>query len=111
MKAVRQVLAPSDRAALSRIARTTMPASRLFAEPGERCVARLETFLTSVSPSVRTGYLALLHAITRLAGGGDDASVGRALERWRTSGYPRRAAVRALTAPLKVAHFSDPAMY
>src|SRR5262249_58259324 len=49
-------------------------------------------------------------SLRRLAGLSVDRRL-HILEGWRTGGYLRRSALRALLSPLKMSHFDDPAFF
>ncbi len=119
MRAARHCFSDRERASLIVLARASMPAGSLFAAGGVDCVDRVEGFLGQAPPAVLSGFramvwaleaAALLHhrrALSRLS----DDKVGSLLERWRQGDYVRRTMLKLLTAPLKVAHYSDPKMY
>lgn len=108
-----------ERAALAAVARAAMPAGRVFPAAGETTVTKLERFLASSPPAVAKGYRAMLWSLeaSALLHHGrplarlDDARLEALLERWRTGDYGRRTVLRLLTAPLKIAHYNDEAMY
>ncbi len=95
-----------------------MPAGQIFPAAGEPAVDRLEQFLAA-TPWAAKGYRTLLwtlEASALLHHGRPLARISGAkrlalLESWRSGDYARRSALRALLAPLKAAHFSDPAFY
>ena len=93
-----------------------MPAGKVFRAADERCVTKLEQFLIESGAAIAQSYRGLLWALEsgalvkhqrRLASLSDDEMVALC-EQWRHGRFPTRAAIRAITAPLKVTHFSDP---
>ena len=109
----------SERAALTRVAQATMPAGKVFHAADERCVNMLEQFLVESGSAIAQSYRGLLWALEsgslikyrrRLAQLSDDEML-TLCEQWRHGRFPTRAAIRAITAPLKVTHFSDPAFF
>jgi hypothetical protein len=108
-----------ERAALAAVARASMPRGKIFPGGGAASAAKVELFMTAAPGSMRKGYRALIWAL-------DAAALARHLrpldrlsneqvlaliESWRGGDYARRMMLRLLTAPLKAAHFNDPAMY
>jgi choline dehydrogenase-like flavoprotein len=115
----RTLFSSSERAALTALARATMPAGRIFPGAGAAAVEKVENFIALSPPSVGQGYRALVWALEaaalvhhrrRLAHLGAD-ELAQLLDRWRHSDYPTRTMLRLLTTPLKVAHYNDPKMY
>ncbi len=108
-----------ERAALVAIAEAALPAGAVFPGAGPAAVARVEQFIGGLPAPARTAYrglirtfevLAVLHHGRRLTSLPVRARLGL-LDRWRTGDVARRNALRALVAPIKVAHFDDPAFY
>src|SRR3989442_11800064 len=112
-------LGPRERAALTAVARASMPEGRWFAGGGTRAVEKVDNFLALSPPSVARGYRAMLLALDAWAVARHRASLASLptgtvlalLESWRTGDIARRTVVRMLTAPLKIAHYNDPRMY
>src|SRR5882672_6925675 len=112
-------LSDGERVTLAAIAEAVMPAGQRFPGADGRTVARMEGYLAQVGDRARLGVRALLGMV-------DASSYARhlrpfarlsadrrtaLLESWRTGSYLRRMALRALTMPLKIAHFDDPAFF
>lgn len=112
------MLTTSERTQLELLAETALPAGRILPGATAATVRRLETFLGELPPAVLAGYRklilaldaqALLQTRTRFAKlpFGRRVEVLDALE----NGEASRLLLRGLLAPLKVAHFDDPAVY
>ncbi len=105
-------------ATLVALAAAALPPGRIFPGAGESAARRTEEFVGSISGLLGRGYSALLSAldVTSIAQTGSrfhTLPVGRrlaVLETWEATDTGRLA-VRALTGPLKVMHFDDPALY
>ena len=110
---------PRERQLLTAIAEAVIPPGAVFPGAGAASVRRVEKYLHDAGSAAFSGYRAMLWAV-------DASSLlrhGRSLhhltsdertallEGWRTGDYARRLLVRALYAPLKVAHFNDPELY
>jgi glycine/D-amino acid oxidase-like deaminating enzyme len=101
------------------IARAAMPKGERFPAADERCVEKVDNFLALSPPGVAKGYRAMLYALEASAllhhrrplASLDEGQMLSLLERWRVGDYASRTMVRLLTAPLKLAHFNDAAMY
>jgi choline dehydrogenase-like flavoprotein len=86
---------------------------------GIATVDRVDSFVDQLPGSLQRGLgglLAALDASALLHGRRTFAKLPAAdrlavLERWRRGDPVRRLALRALVAPLKIAHFDDPALY
>ncbi len=108
-----------DRRLLAALAGAAMPAGRIFPAAGDAAVTRLEEFLAPMPPFYARGYKALLLGLDGAAllrhGRSflslDDEERAALLEGWRTGDFARRTALRVLVAPLKAAHYNDPAFY
>ena len=82
-------------------------------------VARAERMLGELAPAARQGYRALLGAVDAWALAGRRSRFARlpmaerleVLESWQRADVARRMGLRALMAPLKVAHFDAPELY
>ncbi len=110
---------PRERRTLAAVAEAVMPAGRVIPGADERVVPKVERFLVDAGPGAARGYRAMLWALDAAAA----LSHGRPLRHlsreavvafldgWRRAGYARRTMLRALLAPLKVAHFDDPEVY
>ncbi len=112
-------LSASERALLVEIARTALPAGDVFPGADAATVARLERFLATLSPTLLQGYRALLTAVQssallryrkRFANLEPDEQLA-VLNAWQRAGIARRLGLRALLAPLKIAHFDNPDFY
>jgi choline dehydrogenase-like flavoprotein len=109
------VFSPAERATLVAIATAAMPPGKVIPGADERCVRGLEGYLGQIGGSAvgamraiaraldAAAYARYLRPFTRLS---SDRQVS-VLEGWRTGGYFRRSALRALLTPLKMAHFDD----
>lgn len=112
------MLTTSERTQLELLAETALPAGRILPGATAATVRRLETFLGELPPAVLAGYRKLILALdaqallqtrtrfTKLPFG-RRVEVLDALE----NGEASRLLLRGLLAPLKVAHFDDPAVY
>lgn len=115
----RTCLTDHERATLLAVAEAAIPAGRTMPGAGAECVAKVENFLALSGSPVVTGYRALLRGVDVAAMGRhlrsfaklDGARRERVLEGWRAGDVVRRTLLRALLAPLKVAHFDDPSFY
>jgi choline dehydrogenase-like flavoprotein len=115
----RPVLTPGERRTLVAIAETALPPGALLPGASAATVERVERFLGEAGPGVTAGYRALIGAVEAAArartlrgfAGLDELGRSRTLEWMRQGGYLRRSSLRALLAPLKIAHFDDPAIY
>jgi choline dehydrogenase-like flavoprotein len=113
------VLSTSQRATLTAIAEAALPAGRLLPAGGAATVARVEEAFAGFPEVARRGWAALLAVLDGVAvvtRGRRFTSLTAAdrlalLEGWADADVARRTALRALVAPLKVAHFDDPALY
>ncbi|HTJ46722.1 MAG TPA: GMC family oxidoreductase N-terminal domain-containing protein [Kofleriaceae bacterium] len=113
-----QVLGGRVRKTIIALAETALPAGVHFPAAGEHTLAKVEQFLRD-DAMMATGYVAMLRALDaaalvrhrRLFADLDDARRLAILESWRVGGWNRRNWLRALMAPLKMAHFDDPAIY
>lgn len=109
----------NDSQILLALAQAVLPAGRYFPAPDHRTVVRTQELLASLPEAVSTGYHRLLTTLDRAARltrgrGLAQLSVGDRLaflESWRRAGVARRLSVRALLAPLKLAHFDNRDFY
>lgn len=100
------------------LAAAALPPGRIFPGAGEAAATKTEDFVSSISPHLGRGYAGLLSALdlwslARTGSRFDALPIGRrleVLEGWEQTDTGRLA-VRALTGPLKVMHFDDPALY
>jgi len=105
-------------ATLVALAEAALPPGRLLPGAGETVAHKTERFLASLPSPVASGYSGLLRALdlwSRARTGARFAAlpIGRrlaVLESWETL-EAGRLGVRALTAPLKLMHFDDPALF
>jgi choline dehydrogenase-like flavoprotein len=111
-------LAPSDHGRLRALAEAALPAGTVIPAAGERSIARLIAMLDRGSPAMRAGYAALLRSLDLAAYamfGGPFARLSPELREEVLAAFERReagrGALRALLAPLKLAHFDDPAVF
>lgn len=119
IRSLPQCLSPRERELLVAIARSALPAGQYFPAAGEATVRKAEAALAGFSPALLQGYRALLMALESSAvvayrrrfGQLTEAERLALLDAWRRGGVARRLSIRALLAPLKVAHFDDPGFY
>jgi choline dehydrogenase-like flavoprotein len=108
-----------ERAVLLAVAEAALPAGNKFPAADAATVQRVEQFFATQPRGVAVGYRALLRVIDGFAwvsrhssfAGLPAAARLALLEQWRGGGLVRRNALRALTVPLKIAHFDDPRFY
>lgn len=101
------------------VARVALPEGRMFREGDADTTARFERFLSGLPPASQTAMRGILWSLGVAAFAGKrrnldaltDGDLEQLIERWRTGSYPQRMAMKILTAPLKLAHFNDRAMY
>jgi choline dehydrogenase-like flavoprotein len=113
------MLSPAERRTLLAVAEAAMPPGKKLPGAGPATVERVERFLAEVGPTVATAYRALITGV-------EAASRARTLRSfpsldldqrvrvlaWLQGGdYLRRFGLRALLAPLKIAHFDDDNVY
>jgi choline dehydrogenase-like flavoprotein len=109
-----------EREILQAIAGTVIPPGRILPGAGNsRSVDRIIALLSSLPPGVLRSFRALLWTIettavarylkpfTKLT----EERQNTFLRSWIRGNIARRAAIRLLTLPLKVAHFNDPALF
>jgi choline dehydrogenase-like flavoprotein len=112
-------LSPQQHRTLIAVAETALPAGRFLPAAGEATAQRVAHFAGTLSGPLQMGLAGLLRGIDALAWFHERRSFVRTaperrlalLERWRTADPIRRLLLRALVAPLKMAHFDDPALY
>jgi len=105
-------------ATLVALAEAALPPGRILPGAGDAVAQKTERFLRSMPRGVMEGYTALLVALdawSRLSTGSrfDALPPGRrvaVLESWETL-EAGQLGVRALTVPLKLMHFDDPAIF
>ncbi len=108
-----------ERRVLMALARTGLPAGKIFPAADAHTVRRVEQFFAGHEPAVRAGYRALLRLIDGAAlvryrrGFAALAEEDRLalLEEWRTGGLAKRSALRGLMVPIKIHYFEDPRLY
>ncbi|RMH38053.1 MAG: GMC oxidoreductase [Deltaproteobacteria bacterium] len=113
------LLSARERAALRAIAEAALPAGRVFPAAGPEVTARVEAFFARAPVAVATAYRAALAAldaaavVRRRSGLAALSPADRLalLEAWQRGDVARRLAVRLVTAPLKAAHFDNPAFF
>ena len=111
-------LTASEHATLAALAVTALPPGRLLPGAGARTIAATLGFVAALDPALLLGYRGLLRALdadARARCGEAFAALplGRrlhVLDAWR-GGDLRRLWLRGLLAPLKLAHFDDPALH
>ncbi len=112
-------LSPRERQIVSDIAEVALPGGRFFPAAGPTTVSRVERMLAGFPPHLVRGYKALLVALesfallTRRRRFGQLSATERLelLESWLSAGVARRLSMRAILAPLKIAHFDNPAFF
>jgi choline dehydrogenase-like flavoprotein len=119
MRETATFLSDGERRILVAIAEAALPAGKYLPAAGSHTVAKVEAFLARLPRPALTAFRAGLRAVdagswlqhrrgfARL----DDAARVEMLDRWRRGGVARRNTIRALTAPLKMAHLDDPGLY
>ncbi len=119
MRETATFLSDGERRILLAIAESALPAGKYLPAAGPRTVAKVEGFLARLPRPALAGFRAALRAVDAAAWLGhrrgfarlDDAARVEMLERWRRGGVAKRNTIRALTAPLKMAHLDDPGLY
>jgi choline dehydrogenase-like flavoprotein len=110
---------PARRTAAA-LARAVLPPGQRFGGADEHTVARYEQLLASFDARSLprfAGMLATLEHAARATHGGrpfsrlDADEADRFLDAWSDGDVVRRTLILALTAPLKMAYFDDPAVY
>ena len=110
---------PRERESLLAIATAIMPPGKRIPGADPRCLDRFEHILGSMGGAAITATRALLGALEADSYARRFKPLSRLsadrrrslLESWRTGGYLRRTALRALLTPLKLAHFDDIALW
>ena len=114
------LLGERERASLLAVAQATMPEGRVFAGGGHArrrqarslpVACRRRRWRAAIAPCCSRSTPGRWRAISGASRRCRRDEVLALLERWRTGDFARRTMVRMLTAPLKLAHFNDPAMY
>lgn len=101
------------------IAEAALPKGQVLPAASLATVARAERVMGELPPTVRQGYRALLGAVEAWALATRRHRFARlpvaarleVLESWQRADVARRLGLRALMAPLKVAHFDSPELY
>ncbi|MEM9493144.1 MAG: GMC family oxidoreductase N-terminal domain-containing protein, partial [Myxococcota bacterium] len=114
-----QCLSPRERQTLSDVAEAALPAGARLPAASSRTIRNAESFLAGLPPRLLQGYKALLVGLESYALMARRRRFGQlavaervaVLEAWLSAGVARRLSMRALLAPLKIAHFDDPAFY
>src|SRR5204863_6348343 len=112
MRETATFLTDGERRTLVAIAESALPAGKYLPAAGARTVAKVEAFLARLPRPALAGFRATVRALDAAAWLGhrrgfarlDDRSRVELLERWRRGGVAKRNMIRALTAPLKMAH-------
>ena len=115
----RETLSPRERDTLRAIAETAIPGGRFVPAAGVATVAKVEDFLHASGPGFTRAYRALVAGVDTAARARHLRGFARLtpaartgmLEWFRGGDYLRRTALRALLAPIKLAHFDDAAFY
>jgi choline dehydrogenase-like flavoprotein len=119
MRETATFLSDGERRILTAIAGAALPAGKYLPAAGKHTVAKVETFLARLPGPALAGYRAALRAVDAAAWVShrrgfarlEDADAIALLDGWRRGGVARRNAIRALVAPLKMAHLDDPGLY
>jgi len=101
------------------LARAAMPPSERIPGAGPRCIGRFEEFLASSDAWIRSFFLNLgriMDSMVRLRRGRRFAALEqqereKILCAWTEGSHHLRLITRAVTTPLKVSHFDDPAIH
>jgi choline dehydrogenase-like flavoprotein len=112
-------LSPGEREIATRLAEAVLPPGKIFPGANSATVDRYEAVMRLGFPGSVAPYRAMLRALDVAAipvTGRRFSSLSRdraeeLLEKWRLGNPAVRGLVGALTAPLKIAHFDDPAVY
>jgi choline dehydrogenase-like flavoprotein len=112
-------LSGRQRETLVAVAETALPAGAWIPSAGPETVDKLDRFLATMPAAMERGLAGLLAGLDAAAWLGHRKRFARVapaarlalLERWRRGDPVRRLVLRALIAPLKLAHFDDPALY
>jgi choline dehydrogenase-like flavoprotein len=112
-------LSGRQRETLIAVAQTAIPAGAWIPAAGAGTVDRLDKFLATMPAAMERGLGGLLTGLDAAAWLGHRKRFARVdaagrlalLESWRHGDPVRRLLLRALIAPLKLAHFDDPALY
>ncbi len=112
-------LSARQREALVAVAETALPAGAWIPAAGAETIDKLEHFLAQMPAAMERGLVGLVAGLDAAAflahrrrfAGTSPAQRLALLERWRHGDPVRRLLLRALIAPLKLAHFDDPALY
>src|SRR5687767_430470 len=113
------VFSTSERETLLAIARAVMPPGKRIPGADERCVSRFDAYLGQIGGAAVGAARALLAGLDAASYASGLRSFARLspekqltlLESWRTGGFVRRTALRALLVPLKLSHFDDPELF
>src|SRR5215208_1961040 len=110
---------PREQQVLRAVAVAVMPHGRRVPGADDRCIRTFETYVANLGDTAIQATRAMLTALDAEAyarrlrpfaklTGDKQRDI---LESWRTGGYVRRTAMRALLTPLKMAHFDDPQLF
>lgn len=119
MARLAQPFTSNEQLRIAAVARATIPAGSFIPAAGAASVAAVTAFVSSLPESVQQGYRAALAALDaecwvryrRSLAALTEAELLVVLEAWQRGGLIRRQALRMLTAPIKLSHFDDPALY
>lgn len=112
-------LSSSQHRTLVAVAETALPAGRFLPAAGEHTVDKVEQFVDKLPSPLQTGIHGLVRGVEAASWINHRRPFAKLapekrlalLEGWRTGDPIRRLMLRALVAPLKFAHFDDPALY
>jgi choline dehydrogenase-like flavoprotein len=108
-----------ERALLSKVAETALPAGTRLRRAGVWTATKLDAFFAGMPSVVRAGFRATLWALETSAWATRRRSFtqlgeeerGQLLDEWHNGTTPLRLALRMLLVPLKIAHFNDRSVY
>ncbi len=114
-----RVFSKRERKILRAVAEAALPEGQRFPAAGDAAVDKLEAGLAELPASAQRAYRAAIWSFDSIARARKLRGLAKLtparrlelLESWRTGSLPRRLALRGLIAPLKAAHFDDPAMF
>jgi hypothetical protein len=112
-------LSAAQHQTLVALAETALPAGRFIPAANEDTAYKVERSASTLPSTVQTGLGGLLRGLDVQSWVTDRKSFARTspekrlaiLNAWRHGDAVRRLMLRALTTPLKIAHFDDPALY
>ena len=114
-----QCLTPRELQILADVAEAALPGGKVFPAAGRSTVQSVEALLTTFPSQLVRAYKALLMGLEsysvvarrRRFGQLPLADRQTLLQSWLAAGVARRLSMRALLAPIKIAHFDNPEFY